>query len=53
MSNEQWERVSRVMDFILKQPMEAAQDVRGKPEKKQRKPKKEKTEPCAKQLRMF
>jgi hypothetical protein len=53
MSQEEWERVSRTIDFILKQPTGGAVAIKGEPPKKQRKPKKPKQEPPAEQLRMF
>ncbi len=60
MSEEQWKAVSRTLDFILAQPISkpikespGITAIRGEPPKKERKPKKQKNEPPAKQLRMF
>ena len=53
MSSEQWNQVSRVIDFIMQQPNGGAVAVKGEPPKKQRKPKKPKQKPPAEQLRMF
>jgi hypothetical protein len=60
MSAEQWNQVSRTLDFIMTQPTgkpikenPAIYGIKGEPEKKTRKPKKEKEQPPAQQLRMF
>ena len=53
MSQEEWAKVSRTIDFIMKQPTGAAVAIKGEPPKKQRKAKKRKIEPPAEQLRMF
>jgi len=60
MSNEQWQQVSHVLDFILAQPTSkpikessASYGIRGEPEQQKRKPKKQKKEQPAEQLRLF
>jgi len=53
MSQDEWERVSRTIDFIMQQPTGGAVAVKGEPPKKQRKPKKPVLEQQPEQLRLF
>jgi len=55
MSPEAWKQLSRVLDFIMAQPISpGATGVSGEPEKPKKKPKKAEVEkPQAEQLRMF
>ncbi len=57
---DQWGRISRTLDFILKQQptktikeSPAGYGIKGEPEQPKRKPKKEKQQPAAEQLRLF
>jgi hypothetical protein len=53
-STERWLQISRVLDYIMQQPTGSSQAVKGEPENKPRKAKKEKPrEQQAKQLRLF
>jgi hypothetical protein len=53
-STERWLQISHVLDYIMQQPTGSSQAVKGEPEKKPRKAKKEKPrEQQAKQLRLF
>ncbi len=60
LSFEQWGRISRTLDFILKQQptktikeSPASYGIQGEPEQLKRKPKKQKKEQPAEQLRLF
>ncbi len=57
---DQWGRISRTLDFILKQQptttikeSPAGYGIKGEPEQPKRKPKKQKQEQPAEQLRLF